>query len=127
MTRRTPIGYRPHFPKEGTFMAYYMLQGAYSSEAWAAQLKDPKNRVEAVRPAFEKLGGKIEQSFYTFGEYDILVIAQFPDSVSAAAISIAIAGGGAFKSAKTTPLLSIDEGLQALKKAGTSGYRPPAG
>ena len=108
-------------------MSYYMLQGAYTSQAWAAQLKDPKNRVEAVRPAFEKLGGKIEQSFFTFGDYDILVIAQFPDSVSAAAISIAIAGGGAFKSAKTTPLLSIDEGLQALKKAGTSGYRPPAG
>ena len=108
-------------------MAYYMLLGAYTSEAWAAQLKDPKNRVDAVRPAFEKLGGKIEQAFFTFGEYDILVIAQFPDSVSAAAISIAIAGGGAFKSAKTIPLLSIDDGLQALKKASTSGYRPPAG
>ena len=106
-------------------MALYMLQGAYSADAWAAQLKNPQNRVEVVRPVFEKLGGKIENAWFSFGEYDIAVVADFPDSVSAAAISIAIAAGGAFKSSKTTPLLSVDEGLEAIKKAGDTGYSAP--
>jgi len=106
-------------------MALYMLQGAYTSEAWAAQVKDPQDRVEAVRPAFEKLGGKIQSAWFTFGEYDVTVVADFPDAVSAAAVSIAIAAGGAFKSSKTTPLLSIEEGVDAVKKAGTTGYAAP--
>jgi len=106
-------------------MSLYMLQGAYTSEAWAAQVKDPKSRVEAVRPAFEKLGGKIENAWMSFGDYDVIVIASFPDNVSAASISIAIAAGGAFRNAKTTPLLTIEEGIEATKKAASSGYRPP--
>jgi len=50
-----------------------------------------------------------------------------PDSVSIAALAIAAAGGGACKSVKTTPLLDPAEGLEAIKKAATSGYRVPIG
>jgi hypothetical protein len=31
--------------------------------------------------------------------------------------------GGALKSAKTTPLLTFEEGQEAMKQAGKSGYR----
>ena len=51
-------------------------------------------------------------------------VATFPDHVSAAALSIAIAAGGAIQ-LKTTLLVSMDEGLEATKKAGQVGYRPP--
>ena len=105
-------------------MPQYLLQGSYTSAAWAAQVKDPKNRLDAVRPVFEALGGTIDHSWLCFGEYDIAVVASFPDSVSAAAISMAIAAGGAIN-LKTTPLLSSEEGIEALKKAGQAGYRPP--
>ena len=92
--------------------------------AWAAQVKDPKNRIDVVRPAFEALGGSIDHAWLSFGEYDIVGVASFPDSVSAAAISIAVAAGGAVH-LKTTPLLSMDEALEATKRAGKVGYRPP--
>ena len=48
-------------------MAHYMVTGSYTSEAWAAQVKNPQNRLEAVRPLFEASGGKIESAYYTFG------------------------------------------------------------
>ena len=105
-------------------MPQYLLQGSYTSDAWAAQVKDPKNRLDAVRPAFEALGGTIDHSWLCFGEYDLAVVASFPDNVSAAAISIAVAAGGAIN-LKTTPLLSIEDGIEATKKAGHAGYRPP--
>jgi uncharacterized protein with GYD domain len=50
-------------------MPYYMLQAAYTPAAWAATVKSPQNRLEAVRPVVEKLGGKIEGGWLAFGEY----------------------------------------------------------
>jgi len=101
---------------------HYLIQVAYNSEGWQALVKNPQNRVEAVRPAVEKLGGKIENAWYSFGDYDVTLILQMPDNVSAAALSIAFAAGGALKSVKTTPLLTATEALEAMKRAGGSGY-----
>ncbi|MDQ6663035.1 MAG: hypothetical protein M3Z23_01420 [Acidobacteriota bacterium] len=47
-----------------------------------------------------------------------------PDSVAAAAFAIAVAAGGACKHVKTTPLLTVSEGTEAMKKAATCGYQP---
>jgi uncharacterized protein with GYD domain len=107
-------------------MAHYLCQVAYSPEGWAALVKNPQNRIEAVRPAVEKLGGKIDKAYFAFGEYDIVVLLEMPDNVSAAGIAMAFAAGGACKSVKTTPLLTIEESVEAMKKAGKSGYRPAA-
>jgi uncharacterized protein with GYD domain len=105
-------------------MPHYLIQAAYTPEGWAALVKTPQNRVEAIRPSIEKLGGKIEGAWFTFGDYDIIVVVQMPDNVSAAGIAMAFAAGGACKSVKTTPLLTIEEGVEAMKKAGKTGYRP---
>ena len=105
-------------------MPHYLHQITYSREGWQTLIAQPQNRVEAVRQAIEKLGGKIVSAWFAFGDYDVLVITEMPDNVSAAGLAIAFAGGGACKSVHTTPLLSAEEALQAMKKAGESGYRP---
>lgn len=105
-------------------MPHYLQQVAYSREGWEALVANPQNRIEAVRPAIEKLGGRIESAWFSFGDYDVIVISQLPDNVSAAAIAMAFAAGGACKSVQTTPLISPDEAIQALRKAKDCGYRP---
>ena len=104
-------------------MSYYMMQVAYNPEGWQALVKNPQNRVDAVRPAIEGLGGKIENAWYSFGEYDVTLVLQMPDNISAAALSIAFAAGGALKTVKTTPLLTATEAIEAMKRASTAGYR----
>jgi uncharacterized protein with GYD domain len=106
-------------------MARYLFQAAYTSEAWAAQVKNPQNRIEVVRPVIERLGGRIECAYFAFGEYDVIGIMEMPDNVSAAAFSLAGSAGGGIKAVKTTPLLTIDEGIEAMRKAAGAGYRPP--
>lgn len=106
-------------------MAYFLLQGSYTAETWKTLVQNPVNRIEAVRPSIEKLGGRVENSFFAFGEYDVVLILKMPDNVSAAAFSLAVAAGGAFKAHQTTPLMSMEDGVEALRKAGESGYRPP--
>ena len=105
-------------------MPHYLQQVAYSREGWEALVANPQNRIEAVRPVIEKLGGKIESAWFSFGDHDIVVITEMPDNVSVAAIAMAFAAGGACKSVQTTPLISPDEALQAARKAKECGYRP---
>jgi uncharacterized protein with GYD domain len=107
-------------------MPHYLLQVAYTPDAWASMIANPHDRVDAVRPVIEKLGGKLEHAWFAFGDYDIITIVQMPTNADAAAFSLAAAAGGAIKSIKTTPLLSTAEGVEAMKKAAKSGYKAPA-
>lgn len=105
-------------------MPSYLVQASYTSEALAALIATPQNRTEVVKKAVKKLGGKLAGAWFSFGDYDVVFIVEMPDNASAAALAVAAAAGGSLKSIKTTPLLSVQEGLEALSKAGTSGYRP---
>ncbi|HTR66156.1 MAG TPA: GYD domain-containing protein [Terriglobales bacterium] len=107
-------------------MPHYLHQVSYTSESWGALIAQPQNRIEVVSKAIEKVGGKVLTSYFAFGEYDVVVITELPDNVTAAGIAIAFAGGGACKSVRTTPLLTAQEAIQALNKAAESGYRPIA-
>ena len=107
-------------------MPHYMVQAAYTRDAWGGLVKSPQDRAEALRPAIERLGGKLVSFYMSFGEYDALVIAEMPDNVSAAGVSIAAAAGGAVKAIKTTPLMTVQESMEAMRKAGQAGYRPPS-
>jgi uncharacterized protein with GYD domain len=107
-------------------MPYYLMQAAYTADAWAAMVKNPQNRMEAIRPVVEKLGGKLEGGWLAFGEHDVVAICQMPNNVSAAALAMAASAGGAVKSIKTTPLMTVEEGIEAGRKAQGAGYRPPS-
>jgi uncharacterized protein with GYD domain len=78
-----------------------------------------------MKPVIQGLGGRIEAAYLSFGEYDVVLIVELPDNVSAAAFSMGGASKGHLKAIKTTPLLSIDEGLQAMAKGGTLDIVPP--
>jgi uncharacterized protein with GYD domain len=114
----------PAQKKEKT-MPLYLFQGAFTSDAWAAQIKNPKNRAEQVRPMIEAAGGKLLGYYYAFGEYDVVVLIEAPDNVSVAALAVAAASGGALKAQQTTVLMTPEEGLEAMRRASGTGYRPP--
>ena len=105
-------------------MPHYLLQAAYTPEAWQALVKNPHSRIEAIRPAIERMGGKLVGGWAAFGDYDAILVAELPTSVDAAAIAIAFAAGGSCKAIKTTPLLTAEETVEAIKKASNTGYRP---
>ena len=107
-------------------MPKYLILGSYTSAAWAAQVKNPQNRMEVVRPEIERLGGTFDSAYMAFGDHDIVGIVDMPDNVTAAAMSIGLTAGGGLKSLKTLPLMEFSEGLEAVKKAGEMTYTPPS-
>jgi uncharacterized protein with GYD domain len=108
-------------------MALYLLQVAYTPEAWAVQLKQPQDRVQIVGKLLERLGGRFVNAYFAFGDYDIVAVMDMPDNVSAAAVSMTVSAGGACKAIKTTPLMAVAEGMEAMRKAAeaSSAYRRP--
>ncbi len=108
-------------------MAHYLVQAFYSKEGIGQLLANPQDRAAAVRPVVEGMGGEIESFYFAFGEYDAVVLAELPDNVSAAALAMAVGGSPGISSYKTTPLLTMDEAIEAMRKASGTGYRSPAG
>ena len=106
-------------------MPHYLLQAAYTPDAWQALAKEPEDRIAAIKPVVERLGGKVISGYLSFGEYDIIAIVEMPGNVSAAAFSMASSGGGAIRVRSTTPLLTMDEARDAMKMAGGDAYPVP--
>lgn len=104
-------------------MPSYLVQVSYTPEALAKLTAKPQDRTDAVRKVVQKLGGTIGPLYLSFGDYDVVGIYEMPDNVSAAAFAFAIAAGGSCRAVKTTPLISATDGVAALKKAGSSGYK----
>jgi uncharacterized protein with GYD domain len=107
-------------------MALYLYQLSYTADSWKTQVQSPQDVRARVAAAGEKLGGKLVHAWYSMGDYDLVAILEYPDNVTVAAASILILAGGALKAGKTTPLLTIEEGMAAMQKAGeaTGLYRP---
>jgi len=108
-------------------MAHYLIQASYSKEGIGDLIANPQDRAAAVRPIIEGMGGKLESFYFAFGEYDVMAVAELPDNVAAAALAMAIGGSPGVSDYKTTPLLTMDEAIQAMRKASGTGYRSPAG
>lgn len=108
-------------------MQDYLIQISYTPEAVARLVKNPENREEVARFLMEKLGGKLKGFWVSFGEYDLVEIATLPDNVSAEALTMVLLAGGAVKMVRTTPLMLVNEGMEAMEKAAKLEleYRPP--
>lgn len=87
-------------------------------------VRNPQDRAEAVKGAVERLGGKIGTFWTALGKYDLVGIISMPDTISAAALAMAASAGGACKAFNTTPLLTMNEGMEAMAKASSCGYEP---
>jgi uncharacterized protein with GYD domain len=104
-------------------MPKYLVQASYTVEGIKGLVKDGGSKRRAVLEQLIKdQGGTLEAFYFAFGENDVYAIADLPDNVSIAAISLAVGASGAV-SAKTTVLITPEEMDQAAQK--TVNYRPP--
>ena len=86
---------------------------------------NPEDRQKAARAYIESVGGKLHGFWYAFGTHDGYTLWEAPDNVSMAAVALAISGGGALSSLETTVLMTVDETMDALRRAEQVGYRAP--
>jgi len=106
-------------------MPLYLTKFSYTPATWARLIGNPEDRRRAAQSYIESVGGKLHGFWYAFGTHDGYNLWEAPDNVSMAAVAVAISSGGALSSFETTVLLTVDETIDALRKAGQIRYRAP--
>ena len=108
-------------------MGHYMIEVGYTSESWNSQIQSQANVVDRISPALKACGAKLECIYYAFGDVDLVGIIDFKTPEDAAAFALAVGSGGALRLFRTTPLLSIEQGMHSMKKASKvrEAYSPP--
>ena len=108
-------------------MPQYLYQLSYTPESLAAQIKHPEDRLKtAAIPVLDAVGGKLLGGGFSFGDFDVAILVEAPNDEAAAAVSAAVAAGGAVRQSRTTKLLSGDQWVAALEKAAgvAKSYKP---
>jgi uncharacterized protein with GYD domain len=106
-------------------MPLYLSKFGYTPEAWARLIRNPEDRRKAAQSYIESVGGTLHGFWYAFGTHDGYTLWEAPDNVSMAGVALAIVAGGALRSLETTVLLTVDETMDALRKAEAIRYRAP--
>jgi uncharacterized protein with GYD domain len=104
-------------------MPLYLWRASYTAEGTKGLLKEGgSKRRAAVQQMLEQAGGKLLAFYFAFGDDDVYGIAEFPDTTTAAALSLAINASGAVN-LHSTMLLTPEEIDAAVKKS--VSYRAP--
>jgi uncharacterized protein with GYD domain len=106
-------------------MALTMIQFSYKPEIVGKLIKNPEDRSVAVKNLIEKAGGKMLAFYYCYGDYDGIIIADMPDSSSGLATTMAAFAAGGTAKLKTTVLISVEEAMEAMKKAADLNIEMP--
>ena len=86
-------------------MATFITLANYTAQG-IANIKDSPARIDAAREQLAPLGVKIKDTYMTLGEYDLVIVVEAPDSVTAAK---ALIGLGAQGNVTTTTLAALTE------------------
>ncbi len=104
-------------------MPKYLAVASYTSDGIRGLTKaGGASRKAVVDKLLRSLGGRLEAFYFAFGDNDAYLIIDVPDNLTAAAISLAVAGAGATRM-KTIELLTPEEIDRAMEKQ--VDYTPP--
>ena len=104
-------------------MSKYLVTGSYNADGVNGLMQEGgSSRRAAATAAIESVGGSVESFYYAFGDDDVVGICDFPDTASAAALSMMINSTGAV-SVTLKPLITVEE-IDAAAGM-TPSYRPP--
>ena len=106
-------------------MSLYMVQFAYTGDAWKALTANPEDRTAAIKGLEKKLGCKLEALYYSFGEYDGAIVIEAPDEASVTAFVLAALAPGHVRATRTTLLMRPAQVVEAMKKAGGVTFAGP--
>jgi uncharacterized protein with GYD domain len=104
-------------------MSVSLIQFSYKPEVVGKLIKNPEDRSLAVKALLEKAGRKMLTFYYCFGDYDGIIIAEMPDYVSGLAATMAAFS----QNLKTTVLITVEDAMEAMKKASGLEMANPKG
>jgi uncharacterized protein with GYD domain len=102
-------------------MILYLTHAAYKDDGQRGRTRRRRHWVRGMRPAIEALRGRLLSIYTSYSEHDAVIISEMPENVAAATVSKAVAAGEAVKSVRTAPLVTGQEGIDAMRGASRAG------
>ena len=104
-------------------MPKYLVASSYTAEGAKGLLKEGGSaRRATIEKMIKAAGGKLESMYFAFGSDDVYIIADAPDAVTVAALSLAVSAAGTTHT-RTIPLLTVEDIDRAAKM--TVEFRKP--
>lgn len=105
-------------------MPSFLFRFGYTAESWAGLIEHPEDRRDMLASRIFAMGGQLNGFWYSLGAHDGYAIVDLPDNITAASIRAAITATGSLTHLETTPLLTVEEMVEALEHARDFAYRP---
>jgi len=78
------------------------------------KIKDSSDRYNSFKASVEKVGGKLIGGYYTFGEYDVVIIIEAPNDETVMSVMLKVGSAGNVIT-KTLKAFTAEEGFRIIK------------
>jgi len=88
-------------------MATYIMLVNYTQKG-IENIKESPARLDAVKKAFQAMGGEIKAFYLAMGRYDMVVVGEAPDDETVAKLALSIGSAGSVRT-ETLKVFTEDE------------------
>jgi uncharacterized protein with GYD domain len=79
-----------------------------------SKIKESSDRYNSFKASVEKAGGKVIGGYYTFGEYDVIIIIEAPNDEVVMSMMLKVGSAGNVRT-KTLKAFTAEEGMNIIK------------
>ena len=94
-------------------MPHYILLINWTEQG-ISKIKESSDRYNSFKASLEKVGGKLIVGYYTFGEYDVVIIIEAPNDETVMSLMLKVSSAGNVRT-KTLKAFSAGEGFKIIK------------
>jgi len=94
-------------------VSHYILLVNWTEQG-IGKIKESSERYNAFKGSVEKAGGKLIGGYYTFGEYDVVIIIDAPNDEIVMSLMLKVGSYGNVRT-KTLKAFTAEEGIKIIK------------
>jgi uncharacterized protein with GYD domain len=84
-------------------------------EQGISKIKESSDRYNSFKAQVEKAGGKLIGGYYTFGEYDVVIIIEAPNDETVMSVMLRVGSAGNVRT-KTLKAFTAEEAMKIIKE-----------
>jgi uncharacterized protein with GYD domain len=94
-------------------LSHYVLLINWTEQG-ISKINESPDRFSSFKAMVEKVGGKLIGGYYTFGEYDVVIIIEAPDDEAVMSLMLKVGSAGNVRT-KTLKAFTTEEGIEIIK------------
>jgi uncharacterized protein with GYD domain len=94
-------------------LSHYILLINWTEQG-IGKINESADRYSSFKTLVEKAGGKLIGGYYTFGEYDVVIIIEAPNDEAVMSLMLKVGSAGNVRT-KTLKAFTADEGMKIIR------------